>query len=119
MSYILIAEDDPFIQLLVIRKLQGAGYEVRAYSNGDDALVAALKDPPRLMLLDVMMPGRNGLAVCREVKTQMGAKAPPVIIASAAGQSSDIDAARAAGADDYMIKPFPPNELLAHIEALL
>ncbi len=119
MTYILIAEDDPFIQLLVTRKLQASGYEVRATAFGDDALKIAARARPLIILLDVMLPDRNGLGVCAQLKTSFGADAPPVIIVSARGQNEDLQAARDAGADDYLIKPFAPNELLMRVQTLL
>ncbi len=119
MSFILVAEDDPYIQLLITRKLQNAGFEVRSATNGNEALTVAVRDVPKLLLLDVMLPDRNGLDVCREVKRQLEGKAPPVIIISARGQLADVDAAKQAGADDYLIKPFAPSDLLAHVQKLM
>ncbi len=119
MSYVLVAEDDPYIQLLIARKLQGAGFQVRTTPNGDEALRLALNDIPQILLLDIMLPGRGGLEICQEVKTQLGSKAPPVLIISARGQTSDVNAGTAAGADDYVIKPFSPSDLLVHVQKLL
>jgi DNA-binding response OmpR family regulator len=119
MTYVLVAEDDPYIQLLITRKLQGAGFDVRATSNGLEALNMAITDTPAIVLLDVMLPDSNGLEICRDIKAKLGAKSPPVIIVSARGQNSDVNAATAMGADDYLIKPFAPNDLLAHVKALL
>ncbi len=116
MSYILVAEDDPHIQLLVRRKLEGAGYEVRTTIDGNDAVQMAFENRPRILLLDVMLPGCSGLEICEKVKTHFGDSAPPVIIMSARGQQSDVDAGEQAGADDYLIKPFAPKDLLAHIQ---
>lgn len=118
-SYILVAEDDPHIQLLVRRKLEGAGFQVTTTPDGNEALSMAIKNPPRVLLLDVMLPGRSGLEVCREVKKNLGAAAPPVIIISARGQQVDVDAGHNAGADDYLIKPFSPRELLEHVNQSL
>jgi DNA-binding response OmpR family regulator len=115
-SYVLVVEDDTYIQLLISRKLQSAGYIVRAMANGHDALALALREPPSILLLDVMLPDINGLEICRAVKTELGAKAPPVIILSARGQISDVQAGKAVGADDYLIKPFAPRELLARVQ---
>jgi DNA-binding response OmpR family regulator len=119
MTYILVAEDDPHIQLLIQRKLETAGYKVRTTPDGGEALRMALDDPPRIVLLDVMLPGRTGLDVCYEIKHTLGPKAPPVLIISARGQQSDVDAGEAAGADDYLIKPFSPKVLLEHVEHVL
>lgn len=119
MSLILVAEDEPHILLLIQRKLEAAGYTVITTTNGDDALAAALQEKPDLLLLDIMLPGRDGLAVCREVKQTFSPNAPPVILISALGQQIDVEAGIAAGADDYIIKPFPPRLLLERIEAAL
>ncbi len=119
MTYILVAEDDPHIQLLIQRKLEIAGYQVRTTGDGSEALRMALDAPPRILLLDIMMPSMTGLEVCYHLKRQLGPKAPPVIIISARGAQSDVDAGDAAGADDYLIKPFSPKDLLEHVEAIL
>jgi two-component system phosphate regulon response regulator PhoB len=119
MSYILVAEDDPSIQLLVRRKLENAGFQVRATADGNDALAMAAAELPAIMLLDVMIPGCNGLEVCRQIKARYGQAAPPVIIISARGQKADVDAGEQVGADDYLIKPFIPRELLEHVNAML
>lgn len=121
MSFILLAEDDPYIQLLVRRKLENAGYEVRAYSTGEEALTSLLSGDslPEIILLDIMLPGRDGLEICREIKDRLGTDAPRVIILSARGQEEDVNAAQAAGADAYLIKPFAPQELLEHVRAQL
>ncbi len=119
MTYILIAEDDPHIQLLIQRKLETAGYKVRTTPDGEEALKMALAEQPRIVLLDVMLPGRTGLEVCYEIKQRLGKTAPPIIIISARGQQSDVDAGESAGADDYLIKPFSPRDLLDHVEAIL
>ncbi len=119
MTYVLVAEEDPHIQLLIQRKLETAGHPVRTTADGSEALRMALDDPPRILLLDIMLPGLSGLEVCFQVKQRLGSKAPPVIIVSARGQPSDVEAGDVAGADDYLIKPFSPRDLLEHVEALL
>jgi len=119
MNYVLIAEDDPHIQFMIQRKLEVAGYKTRCTANGNEALKMALENVPSIMLLDVMLPGCSGLEVCQLVKQQLGAAAPPVIIVSARGDPSDVRAGEAAGANDYVIKPFSPGELLRHVEKLL
>jgi two-component system alkaline phosphatase synthesis response regulator PhoP len=119
MGYILIAEDEPHILLLIQRKLEGAGYTVATTMNGNDALQTAFENKPDLLLLDIMLPGLEGLEICREVKAQYGDEAPPVILISALGQQIDVEAGMAAGADDYIIKPFSPRLLLERVEAAL
>ena len=119
MPIILVAEDEPHILLLIQRKLEGAGYVLTTTMNGEDALRLALERRPDLLLLDIMMPGMEGLEVCREVKAAYGDKAPPVILISALGQSIDVQAGMDAGADDYIIKPFSPRVLLEHVQTIL
>jgi two-component system alkaline phosphatase synthesis response regulator PhoP len=119
MKRILVAEDESHILLLIQRKLESAGYVVHTASDGNDALKLALQEKHDLLLLDVMLPGREGLDICREVKAALGDEAPPVILMSARGQQLDVEAGRKAGADDYIIKPFSPRQLLEHVEAAL
>jgi DNA-binding response OmpR family regulator len=119
MSYILVAEDDPHIQLLIQRKLEIAGHTVKTTNDGGVALDLALTTNPDLIILDIQMPTRSGLEVCNAIKQQLGKKSPPIIILSARGQSSDVAAGESVGADDYMIKPFSPADLLATINRLL
>lgn len=118
MSTIILAEDDQHIQLLIERKLASAGYQVEIFGNGEDALNHALNNPPKLMILDVMLPGISGLDVCQQVKIQLGSAAPAVLILSARGTVDDVAAGEAAGADDYLIKPFSPADLLTVVERL-
>ncbi len=119
MSYVLVVEDDPYIQLMISRKLQNAGFQVYATADGREALARALSITPAIMLLDIMLPETNGLDICKTIKSTLGAQSPPVIMISANGQPSDVDAARAVGADDYLIKPFSPSDLLIHVKALV
>lgn len=119
MTRILVAEDEPHILLLIQRKLETAGYMVTTATNGNEALELALRERPDLLLLDILMPGREGLEICKEVKDAFGENAPPVIIISALGQQIDVEAGISAGADDYIIKPFSPRALLERVEAAL
>ncbi len=119
MPHILVAEDELHILMLIQRKLESAGYHVITTGDGQNALDIALHDQPDLLLLDVMLPGIEGLDVCREVKQQLGVHAPPVILISARGQQVDVEAGLDAGADDYIIKPFSPRVLLERVQTLL
>ena len=116
MGYILVIEDDPSVRLMITRRLESAGYSVRASSNGHDGLALALRDPPHLLLLDVNLPDASGLEICRTVKQRLSTTAPPVIVMSARGQVADVSAAHTAGAGDYLIKPVAPGELLVHVQ---
>lgn len=119
MSYILIAEDDPYIQLMVKRKLEGAGFTVRATPDGDQVIPMMQEEMPIMVLLDVMLPGRTGLELCQDIKGYLGESAPPVIIVSARGRETDVEAGMRAGADDYLIKPFSPKQLLDLVQSRL
>jgi DNA-binding response OmpR family regulator len=119
-SYILIAEDDEDIMTLMVRKLELSGYD-HIFSTGDGqvALDHALSNPPRLLILDIMLPNLDGLTICASVKQHYGESAPPVIITSARGQRAHLEEGKEAGADIYMVKPFTPNDLLRKVDALL
>jgi len=119
MAHILIAEDESDIMLLIRRRLESAGYTVTATSNGLDVLPLTEQERPDLVLLDIMLPGREGIDICRDIKTGLGPDAPPVVLMSARGQQFDVQAGFEAGADDYLIKPFSPRALLERIEMLL
>lgn len=118
MVTILVAEDEVHILRLIQRRLETAGHIVTPFEDGDEALACALEQRPDLLLLDIMLPGASGLEICRQVKQAYGDAAPPVILISARGQQADIEAGLAAGADDYIIKPFSPRLLLERIEAV-
>jgi len=119
MKRILVAEDEVHILLLIQRKLESAGYTVITTENGNDALRIALEERPDLLLLDIMLPGREGLDICRDVKRAYGREAPSVILVSARGQQVDVEAGLDAGADDYIIKPFSPRLLLERVQEIL
>jgi DNA-binding response OmpR family regulator len=119
MKHILVAEDEMHIMVLIQRKLESVGYAVHMTSDGKEALQLALNKAYDLLLLDVMLPGCEGLEICRQVKAAFGDEAPPVILMSARGQQLDVEAGQEAGADDYIIKPFSPRQLLERVEAAL
>src|SRR5665647_2352562 len=116
---ILVADDDRDILDLVVFKLTQAGYEVVGVADGVAALAAIEADPPRLAILDVMMPGLSGIDVLRKVRANEATKALDVILLTARSRDVDVDAGFATGASDYVIKPFSPRELLHRVNALL
>lgn len=116
---VVLAEDDVDIRDLVQIVLEGLDLEVRAVGTGSDALEACREIGPRLLLLDITMPGMNGLEVCRAIRADEKLHDLPVIIMTARAQASDVAAGIEAGADTYIIKPFGPIELREHVEALL
>lgn len=116
---ILVADDDRDILELAVFKLTQAGYEVVAVTDGVAALAAIEADPPRLAILDVMMPGLSGIDVLRKVRANEATKDLDVILLTARSRDSDVDAGFATGASDYVIKPFSPRELLHRVNVLL
>ena len=119
MATVLLAEDDADIRFLVTFKLEQAGHQVTGFENGMKALAAARKHPPDLAVLDILMPGMSGLDVCRELRRDPATAAVPVIILTARAEKADIAAGFAAGAADYIIKPFSPRDLAMRVKAVL
>jgi DNA-binding response OmpR family regulator len=119
MARILVAEDEADIRRLITLKLEQAGHVVRAFGDGAAALADARKHAPNLAVLDVVMPGMSGLEVCRGLRQNPATADVPVIILTARTQQGDIDAGLAAGASEYIAKPFSPRELAVRVSALL
>jgi len=119
MSRILVAEDDPDIASLLTHYLQRAGFEADMVASGGEVLPSMRKAPPDLLLLDIMLPGLNGLEVCRAVRGDPQTAAVPIIMVTAKDEESDRIVGLELGADDYITKPFSPNEVVARIRALL
>ena len=119
MTAILIADDDPDIRDLVAFKLEQAGFDVTAVDNGLAALSSAVEAPPDLVVLDVMMPGMSGIDVCRQLRVEAATAHLPIILLTARAQEGDVEVGFGAGADDYVVKPFSPRELVSRVEAVL
>src|SRR5690242_20492789 len=113
---ILAADDDPQLLRLVTRNLELEGYEVRAVSDGQQALDEIGRQMPNLVLLDVMMPRLDGFTVCERVREFSPV---PIIILTARGQDQDKIRGLDLGADDYLTKPFSVEELLARVRAVI
>jgi two-component system KDP operon response regulator KdpE len=113
---ILVVDDDPQIQRMLSSQLSARGYEVRIVGDGPEALLAVADWNPDLVLLDLTMPGMDGVEVCRQLRDWASA---PVILLTATDQPLTKIAALDAGADDYLTKPFHMGELLARIRAVL
>jgi DNA-binding response OmpR family regulator len=109
-------EDDPTVADVVGRYLERDGYQVETLGDGAVALERALSEPPDLILLDVMLPGMDGLELCRRVRSRASI---PIIMLTARGQESDRVIGLDVGADDYVTKPFSPRELTARVRAVL
>ena len=117
---ILIVEDQPDIRTLIRMTLDFGDYELHEADNGDNGLLMAQRVQPDLMLLDVMMPGSlDGLQVCQKLKADPRYENIRIVLLTARGQKSDIEAGERAGANAYLTKPFSPLELLDRIEQLL
>ncbi|MCX6544908.1 MAG: response regulator transcription factor [Acidobacteria bacterium] len=119
MSRILIVEDDDDIAQLVRRYLTRAGHVADVVRAGDEALGRIRERAPDLVILDLMLPGLDGLEVCRSLRTSPGTRALPIIMLTARSEESDRIVGLELGADDYVTKPFSPNELVARVGALL
>jgi DNA-binding response OmpR family regulator len=115
---VLVADDDADIRDLVEFKLTRAGYAVESVADGLSAWASFEHDPPQLVVLDVMMPGLSGMEVLRRIRLSATASVP-VLLLSAKSRDSDVDNGFAVGADDYIIKPFSPRELLDRVDAML
>ena len=116
-STVLLAEDDRAIRDSVVRLLTLEGYQVTAVADGIQALAAIHRERPDVIVLDVMMPGIDGLAVCGVLRAENDRT--PILMLTARVETSDRVAGLDAGADDYMVKPFEADELLARLRALL
>ncbi|MDP1547933.1 MAG: response regulator [Anaerolineales bacterium] len=119
MARILIAEDEPDIRELVAFTLRFAGHEVTTASNGEEALHQAMQTIPDLILMDVRMPRMTGYDACRAMKAEPSVKEIPVVFLSAKGQDSEIQTGLDAGAEDYLLKPFAPDQLVERVKAIL
>lgn len=116
---VLVVDDDPDIRELVTFKLEQMGHTVTTENDGEGGLAAALADVPDLILLDVMMPKLTGIEVCQKLRDAPQTAAVPVMLITAKAQEVDVERGFAAGADDYIVKPFSPRELASRVEAML
>jgi DNA-binding response OmpR family regulator len=115
---ILVVDDEPTIAEIVARYLTRAGYQTRIASDGPQALAMSAESPPDLVVLDIMLPGIDGLEVMRTLHAQDRPRSA-IILLTAKGQESDRIIGLRRGADDYVLKPFSPGELVARVEAVL
>ncbi len=119
MTKILIAEDERDIRDLITFTLQFSGYEVVAASNGEEALSLARQENPDLILMDVRMPRMTGYEACAAMKADPKLMDVPVIFLSAKGQDAEIQTGLQAGAVEYLLKPFAPDQLTQRIQIVL
>ena len=116
---ILAADDDADIRELVAFRLERSGYTVLQAADGEEALALALEHTPDLAVLDVMMPKMDGFEVVRRLRAEEATKRMPIIMLTARAQDSDVEEGFESGADDYLRKPFSPQELRARVHAIL
>ncbi len=119
MAKILIAEDEPDIRELVAFTLRFSGYEVVSANNGEEAVRLASREFPDLILMDVRMPRMTGYDACRLMKASDELKDIPIVFLSAKGQEAEIQTGLEAGAEEYLLKPFAPDELTRRVRAIL
>ena len=116
---ILVAEDDRDIADLIAHYLRRQGWEPHVVTAGDDAVAYAKRHPVDVVVLDLMLPGLSGLEVCRALRGDKTTEAVPIIMVTARAEETDRIVGLDIGADDYLAKPFSPNELVARVRALL
>jgi DNA-binding response OmpR family regulator len=116
---LVVVEDDPDLRDVLRESLTREGYEVFVAADGIEGLALIREARPALVCLDVMMPGKDGIEVCRELRADSEFSALPILMLTAKGDESDVVLGLGIGADDYMIKPARPKELVARVRALL
>lgn len=119
MSFILVADDDPLLGDIVRFKLESAGHRVVVVENGQAALETVAAERPDILILDSMMPVMSGQHVLQKLKSDAATASIPVVILTARKGQEDVVAALQNGADDYMTKPFMPEELLLRVRTVL
>ena len=116
---ILVVEDEEDIRELLTYNLEREGFSVRGVSTGEDAFKEVKNTVPELVILDLMLPGVDGIEVCRRLKSDPRSQHLPILILTAKGEEADIVSGLELGADDYMTKPFSPRVLIARVRAVL
>lgn len=119
MAKILVAEDERDIRDLITFTLQFAGHEVVAAANGEEAVIKTRAELPDLVILDVRMPKMTGYEACRLIKVDDITHDIPVVFLSAKGQEAEIKTGIISGADEYILKPFSPDQLAERIKTIL
>src|SRR5438552_16744155 len=116
MATVLVVDDEPIVRDVVVRYLQRDGFDTLVAADGDSARELIERTPPQLVVLDVMLPGTDGLALCRWIRARGDL---PVIMLTARGEEADRIVGLELGADDYVTKPFSPRELTARVRTVL
>lgn len=118
-ALVLVVDDERDILELVTRRLEQAGYEVHTADRGERALELVKRIKPDIIVLDVRMPGMNGYEVTRQIRADAETEGIPVLLLSASVRKDEVSEGFAAGANDYLVKPFRPEELNDRVRALL
>ncbi len=116
---VLVVDDEPNIVLSLEFLMKKAGFEVEVARNGQEALAAIARQPPDVLLLDVMMPEMDGFEVCERLRADPRGRATKVVMLTARGRDSERQRGLALGADAYVTKPFSTRELVARVKAML
>ena len=116
---VLVADDDPVILRLIQVNLELEGYDVFLAQNGEEAVELARAEKPDLVILDIMMPRLDGYQACERLKADDETRDIPVVFLSAKAQQSDIEKGKAFGVEEYLTKPFDPNDLVETVDRLL
>ena len=121
MAKILIAEDERDIRDLITFTLRFAGFEVIPTANGEEAYLTAksMEEKPDLIMMDVRMPRMTGYEACKAMKAEPSIADIPVVFLSAKGQESEVNTGMDVGADEYILKPFSPDQLMDRVKAIL
>jgi len=114
-----VVEDDPDISRLVRHHLEDAGFDVRVFPSGNTVIMESERQRPTLFVLDIMVPGKDGLELCRQIRQTQSLASTPVIFLTAKSAEADRILGLELGADDYIPKPFSPRELVARVKAVL
>ena len=119
MARVLIVDDDAFIRELILMKLRNAGFDAVAETDGEAGLAAAIANPPDVILADWMMPRLSGPELVAKLRERPETVDVPILLITAKAQDADMQQGFAAGADDYILKPFSPRELVARVQAVI
>jgi len=118
-NHVLVVDDEKDIRDLLEYNLQKNNHQVTCVATGEQALEAARKEVPGMIILDIMLPGQDGLEVCKKLRSESKTAEVPIIMISAKGEEADVVVGLELGADDYITKPFSPRVVLARIKAVL
>ena len=116
---IVVVEDEADILEVIDYNLSKEGFNVSSALDGEKGLVLVQKEIPDLVLLDLMLPGIDGIEICRQLKADSATRSISIIMVTAKGEESDIVLGLGIGADDYVLKPFRPRELIARVKSVL